>query len=94
MHVTACPFRSREEESSARRVTSAVVRVRYHRSSNSAYISLREVEGDEPVERQNVFQTHTGSLIVLDFDEKHRLVGLEIHDAKNALPTDVLRRAD
>jgi uncharacterized protein YuzE len=33
-------------------------------------------------------------LIVLDFDERRRLVGLEILEAKKNLPPDVLDGAD
>jgi uncharacterized protein YuzE len=70
------------------------VRISYDRDTDSAYVSLRDEEAGGPAERQSFHQPNTMGLIVLDFDERHRLVGLEILEAKKNLPPDVLDRAD
>ena len=71
------------------------MRAEFDRSSNAAYIYLQESIGQgEAVLQHEVDEPHTRGMIVLDFDKKGRLIGIEVLDATRALPEAVLRGAE
>ena len=67
------------------------MRLTHDPDTDSAYIWLG---GGKPAERQSVYEAHTMGQVVLDFDEEHRLIGVEVLAATKNLPPDVLSRAE
>jgi uncharacterized protein YuzE len=70
------------------------VRITFDRSSNAAYIYLREIGPGEAARQHHVDEPHTRGTIVLDFDDDGRLIGIEVLDATRALPRELLDRAE
>ena len=70
------------------------MRVTFDRSGNSAYIYLKDIERRESARQHHVDEPHTRGMIVLDFDKKGRLIGIEVLDATRALPQEVLDAAE
>jgi uncharacterized protein YuzE len=70
------------------------MRVTFERSSNAAYIALKEIGDGEAARQHVVDEPHTRGMIVLDFDKKGRLIGIEVLDATRALPQEVLEHAE
>jgi uncharacterized protein YuzE len=70
------------------------VRVTFERSSNSAYIYLKEQARGEAVRQHHVGEPRTRGEIVLDFDKKGRLIGIEVLGATRVLPEGILRKAE
>jgi uncharacterized protein YuzE len=76
------------------RVAFGRVRVTFDRSANAAYIYLTPIAEGEPARQHVVDEPHARGMIVLDFDKKGRLIGIEVLDATKALPDEVLRTAE
>ena len=70
------------------------VRVTFDRAANAAYIYLCDVEARDEARQHSVDEPHTRGQVVLDFDVDGRLIGIEVLDATQALPTDLLRSAE
>jgi uncharacterized protein YuzE len=70
------------------------MRVTFDRGGNAAYIYLKEIGEGEAVRQHLVDEPHTRGMIVLDFDKKGRLIGIEVLDATRALPQEVLDHAE
>jgi uncharacterized protein YuzE len=69
------------------------MRVTFDRAANAAYIYLREIGSGEVHETVNADGKHNRSMVNLDFDQKGRLIGIEVLDATRALPQEVLDAA-
>ena len=69
------------------------MRVTFDRGANAAYIYLKNVERGEAARQHVIDEKHGPGMIVLDFDEKGRLIGIEVLDATKALPQEVLDSA-
>jgi uncharacterized protein YuzE len=70
------------------------VRVTFDRSANEVYIHLKEIGEGEAVRQHAVDAEHTRGMIIMDFDKKGRLIGIEVLDATRALPNEVLEAAE
>jgi uncharacterized protein YuzE len=70
------------------------VRVTFDRGANAAYIYLKKSSPGESARQHVVDEQHTRGMIVLDFDKKGRLIGIEVLDATQALPQGFLDRAE
>lgn len=70
------------------------MRVTFDRSANAAYIYLKDIERGESARQHVVDEPHTRGMIVLDFDDKGRLIGIDVLDATHALPQEVLDSAE
>jgi uncharacterized protein YuzE len=73
------------------------VRVTYDPSVDAGYISLREIESGGvkhtvPLDSDGGLEA-LGS-IVLDFDGEERLIGIEVLNASDVLPPELLRDAE
>jgi uncharacterized protein YuzE len=68
----------------------------YDREHNVAYISLRDrdaVAGESRTQISVAEPDGTRGRIVLDLDSGGRLTGIEVFDARESLPIDVLDQA-
>jgi uncharacterized protein YuzE len=70
------------------------VRIEFDREANAAYIYLKDIASGEATRQHVVDEPHTRGMIVLDFDKKGRLIGVEVLDATRALPQELLDRAE
>ena len=70
------------------------MRVTFDRSANAAYIFLREIGPGEAASQYLCEARQAKGMIVLDFDAKGRLIGIEILNATRALPAELLERAE
>lgn len=70
------------------------MRVTFDRSANAAYIYLSDAVPGDAVRQHVVDESHTRGQIVLDFDARGRLIGLDVLDATQALPEDLLGQAE
>ena len=73
------------------------MRVTYDPSVDAGYISLREIESGGA--KHTVPLDSDGGLealgsIVLDFDGEERLIGIEVLNASDVLPPELLRDAE
>lgn len=68
------------------------MRLRYNPASNAAYIYLTETQVDGPVTTCGC-DAPIGGPINLDFDSKGRLIGIEVLQAREKLPEDLLKGA-
>lgn len=66
------------------------MRVRFDPEANAAYIYLRAIGRGEAVRTVPV----EDSTIMLDFDADDRLIGVEVLDARERLPVEVLAAAE
>ena len=85
--------RSREREPFRSRVASRPVKVEFDRKANAAYIYLADVGPGEAVSQHVVDAPGARGMIVLDFDQTGRLIGIDVGGATSALPPEVLERA-
>jgi uncharacterized protein YuzE len=71
------------------------MRVTYDREVNTAYISFLDREGrvGEAVKQIPVPEAGATARIVLDIDRDGRLIGIEVFDAREKLPVELLDRA-
>jgi uncharacterized protein YuzE len=70
------------------------VRATYDRGANAAYIYLTDVDSAGSAMQQLVDTPHGKGTIILDFDPKGRLVGIEVLNASKALPLNLLESAE
>jgi uncharacterized protein YuzE len=70
------------------------VKITFDRGANAAYIALKEIGPGEAARQHVVDAQHTRGMIVLDFDKKGRLIGIEVLEATKALPEEVLKGAE
>ena len=77
------------------------MRVTYDPAADAGYISLRDIESGgakhtvalDELDPDSDAPRALGS-IVLDFDDEERLIGIEILNACEVLPPELLRQAD
>jgi uncharacterized protein YuzE len=67
------------------------VRIEYERSSDQAYIYLREIGSGEAVTQIPILEENLH--VVLDLDIEGRLIGLDVMAASHSLPPELLKRA-
>ena len=70
------------------------MRVTFDRSVNAAYIYLEKSDESKSARQHVVDEPHTRGMIVLDFDEEGRLIGIEVLNATQTLPEGVLDDAE
>ena len=75
------------------------MRVTYDPGADAGYIALREIESGgakHTVPLDEAGEDGVGSVasIVLDFDEEERLIGIEVLNASEVLPPELLREAE
>jgi uncharacterized protein YuzE len=70
------------------------VRVEFDRAANIAYIYLKEIADGEAWRQELVAERHTRGMVVLDFDKKGRLIGIEVMAATRTLPQGFLDDAE
>ena len=71
------------------------MRVTFDRDANMGYIRLAAIEDGAAVQQVPVHEPGRDSArFVLDFDYEGRLLGIEIFDATESLPWEVLEEAD
>jgi uncharacterized protein YuzE len=63
------------------------------RANNAAYIHLRDVERGGAAHQHLVDEPYVMGTIVLDFDLEGRLLGIEVLNAVQALPDEVMNAA-
>ncbi|HEX6507138.1 MAG TPA: DUF2283 domain-containing protein [Chloroflexota bacterium] len=66
------------------------MRVTFDPVADAVYIYLREIERGGAVKTITVDE----ALINLDFDKEGRLIGIEVLQATDTLPDEVLKRAE
>lgn len=74
------------------------MRVTYDPSVDTGYIYLRDIESGGakhtvPLDSEESGVDSVGR-IVLDFDDEERLIGIEVLDASDVLPPELLRHAE
>ena len=74
------------------------MRVTYDPQADAGYISLREIESGGakhtvPLDDLDC-RVESAASIVLDFDDEERLIGIEVLDASEVLPPELLRDAE
>jgi uncharacterized protein YuzE len=74
------------------------VRVTYDPSADAGYIALRDIESGGakhtvPLDSESGDVESLGQ-IVLDFDQEERLIGIEVLNASEVLPPELLREAE
>ena len=70
------------------------MRVTYSTRGKAAYIYLKDIEPGEAVLQHRVEESHARGEIILDFDKKGRLIGIEVLDAMRGLPQGFLDSAE
>jgi uncharacterized protein YuzE len=70
------------------------MRVTFNRRDNAVYIAFKDVAAGESARQHQVDEPHTRGMIGLDFDKKGRLIGIEVLDATQALPPELLDHAE
>jgi uncharacterized protein YuzE len=75
------------------------VRVTYDPAADAGYIALREIESGGakhtvPLDEEGEAEVGALGSIVLDFDGEERLIGIEILNASEILPPELLREAE
>jgi uncharacterized protein YuzE len=70
------------------------MRVRYDRSVDMAYIALTEIKPAEAAIQEVFHGNSVEAKLVLDFDRRGRLLGIEVFEASRVLPEEVLTGTD
>ncbi len=65
------------------------MRVTFDRKANAAYIYLVDIGPGEAVKQET-----TGGPVILDFDRSGRLIGIEVLNASEFLPQEILDNAE
>jgi uncharacterized protein YuzE len=65
------------------------VRVRYDRKKDRAYIYLRDFAEGEDSRQYDVAGPDINGILVLDFDRRGRLIGIEARSARSVLPDEM-----
>jgi uncharacterized protein YuzE len=67
------------------------VRVEYERSTDQAYIYLRDIAAGDAVKQIPIFEDDIH--VVLDLDIDGRLIGVDVMAARHSLPPELLKDA-
>jgi uncharacterized protein YuzE len=70
------------------------MRVTYDAEANAAYIYLKEIAAGDARYQVGVQHPAPRGQIVLDFDADGTLIGIEVLDAKEGLPAELLDAAE
>jgi uncharacterized protein YuzE len=72
------------------------MKVKYEKSIDAAYIYLKDKIGKGEAKNSYPCDPNAvnGAMIVLDFDENYKLLGIEIQDASKYLPQTLLDQAE
>lgn len=70
------------------------MRVTYDSSVDAIYIELVSAMQDGVAKTYPCDPTEVGGMINLDFDSTGRLIGIEVLDARNLLPPEILEIAE
>jgi uncharacterized protein YuzE len=70
------------------------MKITFDRKTNTAYIYFSSVEPNEPLRTYPCDPIEIGGQINLDFDSKGTLFGIEVLDATQLLPEELLMKAE
>jgi uncharacterized protein YuzE len=72
----------------------AGMRVTYDTEVNAAYIYLKDIAPGEARHQVGVQDPTPRGQVILDFDAEGTLIGIEVLDAKEGLPQELLDQAE